>query len=395
MATKKLKVELELETAKAKRQAKEFEQTAGSGGGSSSAQGGKKLAESLDKAARSAEKSAGAFDKMSGTSARLTRGFAGIAVGMATSYAANYATGKTKNALEYGGSGISGAVSGAMMAGLPGAIAGGLAGVIKTYMDKNNEASKMTEDFRKANDTYEEGRLWQAKVEKMTDVGYSDVSLKGQDLTKDRIAKVDEKLSEANKAAEELFDKQNGLEDTIRKLLKKQADLRKKFSDLSEEDQKTLEKATEDLSKVRARKEQAESIEKSFAKQKKSLEHQLEQEKYDEAQKKNNDRGGFSAADSLGKLGIAFAGEGFAVPASGDSTQAPSSKPKALSSGFGFGFSVPVTPSVTHEFSAAAEGLVDPVDKIVDERLKQINEDQLKVLQDIAANTKERGITWQ
>ena len=45
--------------------------------------------------------------------------------------------------------------------------------------------------------------------------------------------------------------------------------------------------------------------------------------------------------------------------------------------------------------SAAAEGLVNPVDKLVDERLKQINEDQLKVLQDIATNTRERGLTWQ
>ena len=88
-------------------------------------------------------------------------------------------------------------------------------------------------------------------------------------------------------------------------------------------------------------------------------------------------------------------GERFSLPASDNSPQSPGSKPKALSSGFGFGFSVPVTPSVTHDFSAAAEGLVNPVDKLVDERLKQINEDQLKVLQDIAANTKERGLTWQ
>ena len=391
MATKKLKVEVELETAKAKRQAKDLEQTAGGGGAVSAPQSGKKLSESLDKAARSAEKSASAFDKMGGTSARLTRGFAGIAVGMATSYAANYATGGTKTAMEYGGNAISGAVGGAMMAGLPGAIAGGLAGVLKTYFEKQGEASKMSEDFRKANDTYEEGRLWQAKVEKMTDVGYSDVSLKGQDLTKDRISKVDEKLQEANKAAEELFDKQNGLEDTIRKLLKKQEDLRAKFSDLSEKDQKTLEKAQEDLSKVRAQKEQAEGIEKSFAKQKKALEHQLEQEKYDEDHKKKNDRTSTSAFDALGKVGGNFVGNLLPIPAEVKNTSGSPSR----GGSFNFGFAVGTTPSATHEFSAAAEGIADPTMNVVNDRLKQIDEDQLKVLKDIAENTKQKGLTWQ
>ena len=395
MATKKLKVEVELETAKAKRQAKDLEQTAGGGGSVSSTQGGKKLSESLDKAARSAEKTSSAFDHMQGASARLTRGFAGIAVGMATSYAANYATGGTKTALDYGGAGISGAVGGAMMAGLPGAIAGGLAGVLKTYFEKQGEASKMSEDFKKANDTYEEGRLWQAKVEKMTDVGYSDVSLKGQDLTKDRISKVDEKLQEAKKAAEELFDKQNGLEDTIRKLLKKQEDLRAKFSDLSEKDQKTLGKAQEDLSKVRAQKEQAEGIEKSFAKQKKALEHQLEQEKYDEDHKKKNDRGDFSASNSLDKVGIAFAGERFTVPSSKGGAGVPPARSRG--GAFNFGFAVPAAPTETHDFSAAAEGFTDPAIKIADEMTARNTQDMLTVLGQIKTvlETRQGATTWQ
>ena len=255
MATKKLKVEVELETAKAKRQAKDLEQTAGGGGAVSAPQSGKKLSESLDKAARSAEKSAGAFDKMSGTSARLTRGFAGIAVGMATSYAANYATGGTKTALEYGGNAISGAVGGAMMAGLPGAIAGGLAGVLKTYMEKQGEVSKMSEDFKVAEDTYENNRLWQAKMRNLSEVDYSPVGLNGVNLTQDRIDKTSARLAEVQKVAGDLFDEQNKIIKRINEHLKKG-------------ETEEAEKLQKDLAIVRAKKEQAESLEQSYKKQK-------------------------------------------------------------------------------------------------------------------------------
>jgi hypothetical protein len=88
MANRKLKVELELDTARAKAQAKSLAETAG--GGSASSGGASRLASSLDKAAKSAEKTASSFDGMNGKAAQLTRGFAGIAVGMATSYASNY-----------------------------------------------------------------------------------------------------------------------------------------------------------------------------------------------------------------------------------------------------------------------------------------------------------------
>ena len=116
MANRKLKVELELETARAKAQAKSLAETAG--GGSASSAGGARLGAALDKAAKSAEKTASSFDGMNGRAAQLTRGFAGIAVGMATSYAANYVTNpNAKAGLEYTGSAVTGAVGGAMMAG--------------------------------------------------------------------------------------------------------------------------------------------------------------------------------------------------------------------------------------------------------------------------------------
>lgn len=394
MANKKLKVEVELETAKAKRQAKELEQATGSGG--SPAPVGKaspaadRMADALDKASKSAGKSAESFAKVNSQALQLTRGFAGIAVGMAASYAANYATGGTKTALQYGGSILSGASAGATMGqaagpkgAAVGAIVGGIAGGAKTYMDRDAEQSAVAKEYREGEERYAAAKDWEAKFRDITGIG--------QNKQSDFITDDDKRLKA------EMEDTAKHLEDTkanIKMLNGAIGNLKASLETMirnGDTDSEEFKKLSEDLQDHRSRLQSLESAEKA-------LEREAHQQKVAASKKqdeKDNDRGGFSASDALGKVGIAFAGERLALPASGNSPQAPGSKPKALSSGFGFGFSVPVTPSVTHDFSAAAEGLVNPVDKLVDERLKQINEDQLKVLQDIAANTKERGLTWQ
>lgn len=394
MANKKLKVEVELETAKAKRQAKELEQATGSGG--SPAPVGKaspaadRMADALDKASKSAGKSAESFAKVNSQALQLTRGFAGIAVGMAASYAANYATGGTKTALQYGGSILSGASAGATMGqaagpkgAAVGAIVGGIAGGAKTYMDRDAEQSAVAKEYREGEERYAAAKDWEAKFRDITGIG--------QNKQSDFITDDDKRLKA------EMEDTAKHLEDTkanIKMLNGAIGNLKASLETMirnGDTDSEEFKKLSEDLQDHRSRLQSLESAEKA-------LERETHQQKVAAAKKKDekdNDRGGFSASDALGKVGIAFAGERFALPASGNSPQGPGSKPKAPGSGFGFGFSVPVTPSVTHDFSAAAEGLVNPVDKLVDERLKQINEDQLKVLQDIAANTKERGLTWQ
>lgn len=394
MANKKLKVEVELETAKAKRQAKELEQATGSGG--SPAPVGKaspaadRMADALDKASKSAGKSAESFAKVNSQALQLTKGFAGIAVGMAASYAANYATGGTKAALQYGGGILTGASAGATMGqaagpkgAAVGAIVGGIAGGVKTYMDRDAEQSAVAKEYREGEERYAAAKDWEAKFRDITGIG--------QNKQSDFITDDDKRLKA------EMEDTAKHLEDTkanIKMLNGAIGNLKASLETMirnGDTDSEEFKKLSEDLQDHRSRLQSLESAEKA-------LEREAHQQKVAAAKKqdeKDNDRGGFSASDALGKVGIAFAGERFALPASGNSPQAPGSKPKALSSGFGFGFSVPVTPSVTHDFSAAAEGLVNPVDKLVDERLKQINEDQLKVLQDIAANTKERGLTWQ
>ena len=438
MANKKLKVELELETAKAKRQAKELEQATGAGG--SPAPGGKaspaadRMADALDKASKSAGKSAESLGKVNSQALQLTKGFAGIAVGMAASYAANYATGGTKTALQYGGGILSGASAGATMGmaagpygAAAGAIVGGLAGGVKTYMDRDAAQSAVAKEYREGEERYAAAKDWEAKFRDITGIGQN----KQSDFITDDDERLKAEMEDTAKHLEDTKANINILNGAIGNL---KASLETMIRN-GDTDSEEFKKLSEDLQDHRSRLQSLESAEQA-------LERETHQQKVSAAKKqdeKDNDRGGFSASDALGKVGIAFAGdrfalpasgdspqapgsktkapgskteapgskpkalssgsgfagERFALPASGDSPQAPGSKTKALSSGFGFGFSVPVTPSVTHEFSAAAEGLVNPVDKLVDERIKQINEEQLKVLQDIAANTKERGLTWQ
>ena len=250
-------------------------------------------------------------------------------------------------------------------------------------MDRDAEQSAVAKEYREGEERYAAAKDWEAKFRDITGIG--------QNKQSDFIADDDKRLKA------EMEDTAKHLEDTkanIKMLNGAIGNLKASLETMirnGDTDSEEFKKLSEDLQDHRSRLQSLESAEKA-------LERETHQQKVAAAKKqdeKDNDRGGFSASDALGKVGIAFTGDRFALSASGNSPQAPGSKTKAPGSGFGFGFSVPVTPSVTHDFSAAAEGLVNPVDKLVDERLKQINEDQLKVLQDIAANTKERGLTWQ
>ena len=362
MATKKLKVEVELETAKAKRQAKDLEQTAGGGGAVSAPQSGKKLSESLDRAARSAEKTSSAFDKMGGNSARLTRGFAGIAVGMATSYAANYATGGTKTALEYGGNAISGAVGGAMMAGLPGAIVGGLACVLKTHMEKDAERSAMSKDFETGEKVYASTRRDLKKFDELSS------TKKGTDIAGH--------LAEAKKIIDNYTNQTAEMVEEIRKELKKH-----------DPDKDKLEKLKRNLDYSRSQISKYEGLTKSL--------EALQEKQHDP-------RLSAAAFDALGKVGGSFVSGFAAAPDVQTGTGAAAS----FSPGGSFGFSVASTPAKAFDFSAAAsassrsaEGLESPTEraiKIADELTAKQTADMLNVLKSIDSKVGSGGgATWQ
>lgn len=156
MANKKLKVELEVDSTKAKRALRrDISSIEGEDG--------------IDKASESIKKLGTAAHETQISMARVSRAFIGIGAGLAASYASSHlAQGSTaRTALEYGGAALQGASMGAMVGGHWGAVAGGAAGVAKTYIDRDGEQTKRTEDFEKSEQIYKDAKAWQEEFKKL------------------------------------------------------------------------------------------------------------------------------------------------------------------------------------------------------------------------------------
>lgn len=378
MASRKLKAQLELDTSEARRKLRRDLESASSDSGGGAGGGASRLAQSLDKAAQSADKTAQSFGQANSSALRLTRGFAGIAVGMATSYAANYMPqGPARNAVEYVGSAVTGASAGATL-GPIGAAIGGLAGVLKTYMEKNSAIEKAANDFVKSDSRYEENRLWQKQLRDLSEIDPAAVGATKEEANKDQAAKVDERLAEVKKKAVQLFEQQNRLIIDINELL--QAGETEQAAELQEQ-----------LAIVRARKEQMESLERSFEQRKKSLAREAEELALADS-KSVTPRASMSALDSLAKVGGLMA-----TPALPDAP-APSGATSS-SSVKSFAFAVAPIAADTTEFGSRAEGLMDGTAaalKTANERIEKIDSEQLRVLTEIKDALKDNGGTsWQ
>ena len=202
MANKKLKVELELETAKAKRQAKELEHPGGSGGRSPGSSGGRFPGSSggssgggsggvspggvspggsggsSDKLAKNLERAADSAGKMNTSTLSVVRAFTGVGIGLAANYAANHMKpGAARDAVEYGGSALAGASAGAMagaalgpVGSVVGALVGGGGGLLKTYLDKSSEKEKYTEDWQRSEHNYADNKAFADFFRNLTDM---------------------------------------------------------------------------------------------------------------------------------------------------------------------------------------------------------------------------------
>ena len=232
MANKKLKVELDVDTSKAKGKVKRdlAEASAPSGGSSAVSIATKESAASvkllgdaarnartnlasaatamskaastkergLDEGAGSAEKSVRGL----GYAARETqinmkraaKAFTGIAVGLAANYAAkNMEAGSTgQKVVEYGASAVSGASMGAMVAGPIGAAIGGLAGVLKTYLDKGAANQSAIDDYRRGEEKYAQTREWSKHIQGITGIG----EIKQTDFIKDNKERLEAELKD-------------------------------------------------------------------------------------------------------------------------------------------------------------------------------------------------------
>lgn len=134
MATKKLKAELEVDTSKARAKvAREFAETGGSAAGGGVSDAAEGAARKLNKLGNEAEQA--------GTNLRsVVKAFAGMGIGLATSYAQSMMeAGSTgQRAVGYIGSAASGAMMGSV-AGPKGVIAGAVLGLIKESVKQSGE----------------------------------------------------------------------------------------------------------------------------------------------------------------------------------------------------------------------------------------------------------------
>lgn len=179
---KKLTVEVDAETTKAKRKIQELAETGGSSAGADASPAIDKAARALSGAAEKTSRSFGKLDEASQGMNRqmisVTRAFAGMATGLAMSYASRYfAEGSTgRNAMDYGGAIIAGASSGAM-AGMAlgpqgaavGAVVGGTVGAAKTYLDKEGEMESRLADFEKSERIFAGISAWQTKLRELSE----------------------------------------------------------------------------------------------------------------------------------------------------------------------------------------------------------------------------------
>lgn len=357
MASRKLKAQLELDTTEARRKLRRDLESASSDSGGGAGGGASRLAQSLDKAAQSADKTAQSFGQANSSALRLTRGFAGIAVGMATSYAANYVDNpNAKAALGYAGNALSGAMAGAMFGGPIGAVVGGAAGIAKTYMDNEGEKSAMSKDFEQSETIYAALRAKNARFQELSN-------------TKDG-ADIAGNLAKAKETIESYTASTADFVAQVREELKKM-----------NPDKELIAKLRRNIDFNRGEIQRYESLVKSL------------EDIQAKSDAKGTPRASMSALDSLAKVGGLMA-----TPASPDAPAQPGAAPS--SSAKSFAFAVAPIAADTTEFGSKAESLFDDGTaaalKTANERIEKIDSEQLRVLTEIKDALKNNGGTsWQ
>lgn len=155
---KKLRAELDVDVGKAKRQLRSAGETVLSGSGAASA-----VPDQASKAAKRLDNLGAAADRTNARLAAAGKAFAGMAAGLAVSYAAKQMRpGGARDAVEYGGAAITGAAAG-MAFGPLGAAIGGLTGLLKTYLDKSSAKADMLKDYEQGEAVYKASRAQMKK----------------------------------------------------------------------------------------------------------------------------------------------------------------------------------------------------------------------------------------
>lgn len=303
MATKKLRVELDLDTSKAKRKAAAVVETPAGGRLSPGAGGGMastdRAAAAMDKLARSADNAGKGLGGISTQTASIVKGLTGMAVGMAMSYAKQYVPeGKYRDAVGYGGSILSGmgagATAGAQLGSvvpglgttagtIAGAVVGAAGGGVGEYMSQEGQHDAFVKDFNKGERDYRDAKAWQQQMKALSDVG-------------DDVKDFGEKIKAVDKELARLRDTERS---TIQGIAKA----------VDEHKYETASNLRGDLATNRTRQGQLEALRERF--------EDLGEAAAKAAEKAKKPTGaasireGFAASDALSRVGGAFAGQSY------------------------------------------------------------------------------------
>lgn len=218
---KKLTVEVEAETTKARRKLQELAQTGGSPAGADTVgSAAKNAARGLDNAANAANKLSKATAEGSANLRAMTKVFGGMAIRMATGYAAsNMEQGSTGQMAVKGlGEVAGGAIAGAAF-GPVGALAGGLMGLTSALMEasqaekeRQQRIADATFDYEKSEHDYRSSKDFAEQLKGLTEVdkGFTDFSGRIQQIND--VLKHYQEVEETLKSKIEGFIKSGDLE---------------------------------------------------------------------------------------------------------------------------------------------------------------------------------------
>lgn len=218
---KKLTVEVEAETTKARRKLHELAQTGGSPAGADTVgSAAKNAARGLDNAANAATKLSKATAEGSANLRAMTKVFGGMAIRMATGYAAsNMEQGSTGQMAVKGlGEVAGGAIAGAAF-GPVGALAGGLMGLTSALMEasqaekeRQQRIADATFDYEKSEHDYRSSKDFAEQLKGLTEVdkGFTDFSGRIQQIND--VLKHYQEVEETLKSKIEGFIKSGDLE---------------------------------------------------------------------------------------------------------------------------------------------------------------------------------------
>ena len=401
---RKLKVELDVETSKAKSKVKkDLGGSVATGEGASRAGGTSASAERLERAMNRAAKGAEDFGKESAkTGVNLSNAFkslAGFGAGMAVNWAANFMQeGKSRDYVEKAGSAMQGASMGAAVGdalgdleimGIKAKKLTTLAGAVAGYAGKNAEQEKAkTTQLESIADTrkqFSQVQEWRDKMRELTEMPAHFGDAKDVELLKKQLEAVQEQSRKAAEEIEKLVKKENALHDASKKAAEE--------SKLEESAKKQQE-----MQKVQAQIMQVEAAKHNADRQASSIQNQI-----DNFLEKATPRASTTATDALGRIGGNISGKEIAPSADNTAeAKADTSNPTAPGNiGFNIAFANAIGKFMAKEEPKKSEGTYFLQDKnaneeIIDKYLLEEDEKQTKLLEEIVNISKNanRGAIW-